>query len=345
VDVTVAICTWNRVSLLERTLERLLELKIPADVRWQLWVVDNNSTDATPDLLRSVQHKFPLRILHEPQAGLSFARNRVLREVTADLLAWTDDDVLVDTGWLTALVNASREFPNGSVFGGPIEPWFLEPPAPELIEAFPSLAVGYCGLPDEIPAGPVGAEIPVWGANMAFRRAAIDGLLFNTHLGPSPTFVAGGDEVDFMRQVRQRGGAVVWCPGMRIKHCVPPERATLPYLEKYTRAKGCEHVLLANRDTHRSGAEVAVPNWLWRAYATALVREWAGRVGPAQLSGRLWSGPAPASNSSRRVRQLVGVRERCFLGGMIEGFRKQPRSHAVTMDARPAVHSSVGQRP
>jgi len=341
---SVVICTRDRSDTLARCLASFSQQTLLPS---QIIVVDNASTDGRTC---NVAQAAGAQYVREDRLGLDIARNVGARVARGEIIAYTDDDVILHPRWLERLVNAF-DAPEVMAVTGLVLPAELETEAQRHFETYWGFGRGYrrkdfgtAFFSQDRKHGCRVWEIGA-GANMAFRRAAIDGLLFNTHLGPSPTFVAGGDEVDFMRQVRQRGGAVVWCPGMRIKHCVPPERATLPYLEKYTRAKGCEHVLLANRDTHRSGAEVAVPNWLWRAYATALVREWAGRVGPAQLSGRLWSGPAPASNSSRRVRQLVGVRERCFLGGMIEGFRKQPRSRTVTVDPRPAVHSSVGQRP
>ncbi len=57
--VTVAICTWNRASLLQRTLESLEKLKIPGDVGWRLIVVNNNSTDHTVEVVESFRNRLP----------------------------------------------------------------------------------------------------------------------------------------------------------------------------------------------------------------------------------------------------------------------------------------------
>src|SRR4051812_1329005 len=98
--VTVAICTWNRAALLDRTLARLRDLRIPPGLSWELLVVDNNCTDETSAVLARHAKHLPLRALHEPKQGHSHARNRAVAEARGDLLLWTDDDVLAHADWL-----------------------------------------------------------------------------------------------------------------------------------------------------------------------------------------------------------------------------------------------------
>ena len=42
-DITVAICTWNRADLLDQTLSQMRALDVPRDVQWELLVINNNS--------------------------------------------------------------------------------------------------------------------------------------------------------------------------------------------------------------------------------------------------------------------------------------------------------------
>jgi glucosyl-dolichyl phosphate glucuronosyltransferase len=328
--VTVAICTWNRSALLERTLDQMTKLLVPSDVRWELVVVENNCTDATADVVARFTSRLPLRVIRESQPGLSHARNRVIREAKDELLLWTDDDVLVDPGWLRAFVDSSRMFPEAAAFGGPIDPWFLNEPDADLIAAFPSLATGFCGLESNIPAGPISSATPIWGANMGFRRNAIAGLTFDETLGPSPTFAGGGDEVDFLRRLRERGGSVVWSPDMRVKHCVSPSRMTLAYLKNYTFAKGSEHVRLSTSAASSGRSVAGVPLWLWRDWAKAVRHEFTVRSRiPVRSPTRLRSGPGASSASSARVKLLVAVRERLFIAGMLDGFRRLTHERAT----------------
>src|SRR4051794_31877580 len=110
-DITIAICTWNRCELLRQTLQRLTEIDAPADASWEVLVVDNNSSDATQAVARAFHGRLPLRVSFEAQPGTSNARNRALAEAHGEYIAWIDDDVLVSFGWLTGVVDATRRHP------------------------------------------------------------------------------------------------------------------------------------------------------------------------------------------------------------------------------------------
>ena len=76
--VTIAICTWNRCELLRQTLQRLTEIEVPPDVRRQVLIINNNCSDATDAVATDFAQALNLRIVVEPQPGLSRARNRAL---------------------------------------------------------------------------------------------------------------------------------------------------------------------------------------------------------------------------------------------------------------------------
>jgi glycosyltransferase involved in cell wall biosynthesis len=106
------------------------QLRIPANVDWELLVVNNNCTDDTDAVIARHQDALPLRRLFEPEQGLSNARNSAVAVAKGDYILWTDDDVLVSSNWLVEYANAFRSWPDAAFFGGPIEPWFsTEPPA------------------------------------------------------------------------------------------------------------------------------------------------------------------------------------------------------------------------
>ncbi len=170
-QLTVAICTWNRCELLQQTLEQMTRLKIPVGVEYEILVVDNNSTDATKQVVTNFATRLPVRHIFESTPGLSSARNRAMRETRGDYILWTDDDVLVAETWLEAFMAGVRQFPEAAAFGGTIVPWFTDPPDPEMCDAFPALATGFCGLERTMAAGVLPDGEHIWGANMAFRTA------------------------------------------------------------------------------------------------------------------------------------------------------------------------------
>ncbi len=100
VQVSIIICTCNRAALMRRTLDSMRSLAIPRGVTWEIVVVNNNSTDDTAAVLASFAERLPLTCVFEPVPGLSRSRNRGVAASSGDLLLFTDDDVLVEPGWV-----------------------------------------------------------------------------------------------------------------------------------------------------------------------------------------------------------------------------------------------------
>src|SRR5215469_3051804 len=92
-DVTVLLCTWNRARLLGETLDSLARMQVPSELRWEVLVVDNNSTDDTADVVHGRASSFPapLRYLFERRQGKSCAMNAGIRTSSAPILAFADD--------------------------------------------------------------------------------------------------------------------------------------------------------------------------------------------------------------------------------------------------------------
>jgi glucosyl-dolichyl phosphate glucuronosyltransferase len=273
-DVSVAVCTWNRARLLDQTLEQMCSLRVPAGLQWELLIVNNNCTDETDAVIARYQSTLPMRRLFEGEPGHCNARNCATRAARGELILWTDDDVLVDENWLAAFVEAAARHPDALGFGGPIEPWFAVAPEPDYLAAFPAMRNGFCGIDHNMPEGLLN-EKQIFGANMAFRRKAHLDHPFDTKLGMRPSLsgsrrsstviaVGGGDECDLVQKIRARGGHIVWVPSMRVRHYVDPSRMTMNYIRLHT-------MDLARQSIHWQGIPpgkriFGVPAWL--------IREW-----------------------------------------------------------------------
>ncbi len=269
--VTVVICTWNRCELLRQTLDGLTKISVPPDTCWDILVVNNNCSDDTSSVVRTFCGRLEIREVLESRPGLSHARNRALQEVTSAYLVWIDDDVLVDREWLSALVGAVRRHPDVHAFGGLIEPWFVVEPDPVLLEAFPALQGGFCGLDYGSAERYLGPEEPVYGANMAFAVGPLRGLMFNPALGTVQGSGFGGEEEEFLAQLRRRGGEALWVPSMRVRHYVDPQRMTTEYLTKFAYDRGRTFIRLG-----RPTSEVrllGVPRWVLRRWIAAYLRQ------------------------------------------------------------------------
>ena len=74
-NISVAICTWNRSEFLNQTLKTLTNVRIPQGTSWEVLVVNNNCTDDTDEVVRRYAAVLPVRLLFEPQQGHANARN------------------------------------------------------------------------------------------------------------------------------------------------------------------------------------------------------------------------------------------------------------------------------
>src|SRR5687768_11694504 len=122
-DISVVISTYNRCEMLGMALERLLAQQSQG-VSYEVIVVDNNSTDRTREVVESfVNGGHPnLRYVFEPKQGVSYGRNTGIACSSAEIIAFTDDDVRVGQGWINNMKRAFDEYPEVDFVGGPILP-------------------------------------------------------------------------------------------------------------------------------------------------------------------------------------------------------------------------------
>jgi hypothetical protein len=270
-DVTVAICTWNRAALLDRTLTRLRDLRVPAGLTWEVVVVDNNSTDDTQAvLLKHAAGPLPLTALKETKQGHSNARNCAVAAARGKLVLWTDDDVLVGPDWLARIVAAADKYPNAEFFGGPVRPWFETPPPAWLGDNLDLFGVCFA----LIDHGPETRRLAfgeyAYGANVAFRKSVMDRYPFDPALGRVGTQLSSGDDTRVQDQVVAAGGHGVWVGDAAVDHFLPAARMTVVYVRGILFWAGYNgfEPFAADPSPRLLGA----PRWLWQKRLAAGVR-------------------------------------------------------------------------
>lgn len=274
--ITVGICTWNRAALLDQTLTRMRDLRVPPGVDWELLVINNKCTDDTDAVIEKHRPLLPLTRLWEAQPGLSNARNCGLEHARGDLVLWADDDVRVDAGWLEAAVEGAKAFPNAAGFAGTIVPWFPVEPDPVLLDAFPALRSGFCGLNLGDSPREMNANEFAFGANMMYRTSTTASLRFDPALGPKGKQHGMWDDVEYQRRIRASGGSFVWLPKMKVEHYVDPARMTLDYLTMYYYGAGLSD---ATRDGVPAGPRwFGTPRYLLRMAAARYAKFVLNRV-------------------------------------------------------------------
>ena len=268
--VTVAICTWNRCSSLEQTLEGFTRLEAPTDASWELVVVNNNCTDRTDAVIRAFEGRLPVRRVFEPKPGLSHARNRGVSEATGDYILWTDDDVTVCREWLIEYVNAFRLWPAAAIFGGPIQPWFEGTPPAWLLETYPTVAGVYAARDFGPEPVPLSTHVIPWGANYAVRAVEQARHPYDPDLGYGPGRMIGWEETEVIQALLAEGTQGWWVPGAALRHHVPKHRQTTKYLRSHFYNRGRYFGSRWNEIDKR--LIFGRPRWLWKRVVESEVK-------------------------------------------------------------------------
>ncbi|MFH0988280.1 MAG: glycosyltransferase family 2 protein [Parcubacteria group bacterium] len=124
--LSIVVCTFNRAKLLESCLESLKNQTLDKS-RYEVIVVDNNSTDNTRELLAKYLNECSqFRYVREYLQGLSHARNLGYRESVGDFVAYIDDDAIADAQWADKILKVfSTVSPTPAAVGGIILPYYL----------------------------------------------------------------------------------------------------------------------------------------------------------------------------------------------------------------------------
>jgi GT2 family glycosyltransferase len=226
---SVIVCTHNGGSLIEKAIESLVDQDLPSPA-FEIVVVDNASSDATPAVLRMMSERHPgrIRIVREPVLGLSRARNRGICESHGEVIAFTDD-ARVSVHWLRALVEAC-ERPEVACAGGPVHPTMEEPlPAWLTPQFLPYLAVFDKG-PDEVELSY--NQYPR-GVNIAFPRHSFQEVgLFSTAFGRKGRSLLSNEEIELCYRLERRGRRILYVPGAVVNHVIHADRLTVDWFQR-----------------------------------------------------------------------------------------------------------------
>ncbi|WP_345375643.1 glycosyltransferase family 2 protein [Frondihabitans cladoniiphilus] len=221
--VTVIICTRDRAEQLRGALTSVLAIDYPS---FDVVVVDNaGATTETRDLVETEFGDPRVRLVSEPLAGLSRARNTGLLEATGDIVAYTDDDVVVDRHWLRSLVTGFARNEDVTCVTGLVPSGELRTAVQRFFDDRVSWSANLVAREFRLATPP--ADLPMFpfsvgeygtGANFALRRdTAIELGGFDTAFGVG-TRTGGGEDLDIFTRVLFAGGALVVEPSALVWH-------------------------------------------------------------------------------------------------------------------------------
>jgi glycosyltransferase involved in cell wall biosynthesis len=323
--ITVIIGTRNRRASLEEALASVLACDYP---RFEVIVVDNASNDDAT--VQYVTHLGDPRVraLREPVPGVSMARNAGIRAARGDVVAFTDDDVVVDPMWLRWLGHAIQAAPTVGCVTGLVPGGELRTPEQCWFENQMNWSKNLTGEEFDITHPPVGDKLFPFhvalygaGANFAMPRSVIGELGgFDEALGAgSPT--GGGDDIDMFVRVLVAGYVLLYEPAAIVWH---RHRADMAGLVTQVRGYGLGlGAWLTKVACDRSLSPMALPK-LWPA-----MRHFHRLTTPAQVDD------FDVASNLRRIQIMSTLRGPLAYGSSRRrGLRANPLAGANIPDRR-----------
>lgn len=282
--ISIAICTYNRADVLTETLASLLAC-LNESVDSEVLVVDNNSTDATGVIAKTFCARNPgFRYIFEQVQGLSHARNTAIAQAKGDVIAFADDDVYFDAGWLENLANCFTSDLHLDCLGGKVVPHFEEPP-PDWLAGHMMWIYGATRYGDvsKVINPP---DIPI-GCNMAFRTSVFKRIgAFDVALGRVGKSLLSNEESELFGRMAQAGMVTRYAPNVSVLHRIPPARLKQAWVKNRYFWQGVSDVALrtvVGQQTSRLDFfRLAVS-----AIVRILQRVWVGEKGPREFYWRM----------------------------------------------------------
>jgi glycosyltransferase involved in cell wall biosynthesis len=212
-------------SACEQTLDRS---------RYEVLVVDNNSTDRTATLIAELMERYPhLRYCREGVQGLSAARNRGMRESSAGYLGFLDDDAKAPEHWLERAMHIIEERAPG-VFGGPYYPFYESPKPAWFLDEFGTRKMAE-------RARPLRPNEDLSGGNLFIRRELLGSMGgFQPDMGMKGGTLAYGEETLLQWQIQRRfpHEVIYYEPDLFVYHLVRADKMSFRWRARQRFAQG-----------------------------------------------------------------------------------------------------------
>lgn len=240
IDLTVAVPTYNGEKRLPEVLDRLRSQIQTEHFRWEVIVVDNNSTDKTAKVIRDYQANWPsaspLRYCLETKQGAGFARRRAVKEARGALVGFLDDDNLPALDWVAEAYAFAQNHPQVGAFGSQIHGAFEVPPPENFKPLLAFLAIiehGSVPKPYDPRVLPPAAGLVI--RKRVWQDCVPDHLILT---GRANGNMLTGEDTEMLAHIQQAGWEIWYNPTMEIDHKIPHWRLEREYLIPFFRGIG-----------------------------------------------------------------------------------------------------------
>ncbi len=233
--VSVILCCYNSSQRIEQTLSHLAAQENTENLEWDVVLVDNNSSDGTPELARSIwtrlNNPVHLTIVHETMPGLANARRRGVLFSQSDYVVFCDDDNWLSPNYLKTAVDLLGSLPDVGAVGGVSQPAFAPRCSPP--KWFDKAAADYAVGKQASATQDVTWRGYLWGAGIAFRRDTLryvytEGVTLQL-LGRTGKKMSAGDDSELCLLVASAQYRLFYSELLNFTHYIPPDRLTRQY--------------------------------------------------------------------------------------------------------------------
>ncbi|MCD2448857.1 glycosyltransferase family 2 protein [Methylicorpusculum oleiharenae] len=220
INIDICIATYKRQELLGKLLKSLSKQTLINSIKLRIIIIDNDPEQSARLTVENFFYDKDIVYIYDvqPKKNISLTRNKALDFVTADYLAFIDDDEWAVPNWLNLLLNASQQY-NADIVFGPVLPQFPED-TPEWI-----LKGGFFYRNNKTGA------VLTHGAsgNVLIRapKAFKNTLYFDPKYG-----LTGGEDTELFHRLYLLGAKMIWCNEALAYEDVPRERMTVQWLVK-----------------------------------------------------------------------------------------------------------------
>ncbi len=242
-DFCIAIPTFNGGHRLGRLLENLLNQEGIIKLKWEILIVDNNSTDGSRETIAQLveQHKDSaprLRSVCETRQGAAFARIRAMQECSTEFVAFLDDDIYPSANWIRDGLASIRNDPKIGVVAGKTLLSKSLIPFEDFDQVARFFAIDDLGdtpflyRPSDMHMPPSAA---VWVRREAWQQCVVDPPMLS---GPSKDFPFGGEDYEVFTRIALGGWDLQYEPKIACDHELDASRFEKPRLKRLAQIIG-----------------------------------------------------------------------------------------------------------
>lgn len=219
IGVSIVIPTYKRPDDIIRALKSV-EAEAIALPLCEIVITDNDpaasAKEAVAEFIKNTQAD--AHYIHEPNPGVSNARNTALSKARGRYIAFLDDDMEALPGWVSAMLSACESYDAGLVFG----PVTAVMPTGKAI--YPFMAPAFDRLPHSV-TGYIDEGVATGGCLVDLGRCDMPSPAFDVSLNQT-----GGEDDALFRHVISKGAKAVWTNEAKCLEHVPEKRATFHYI-------------------------------------------------------------------------------------------------------------------